>query len=128
MNRNRTALHSDFPSTRTFRLFKSKFIFSKIGRFSGFKGQMPKFGTQNFSGILGKNLGNWGNNSRSAGLQKINHAIMNIKYWLSTVSETWQLILEWIEFQLRDTEIVGVEDLDVNFVDNYTDIWLSHYQ
>ena len=41
---------------------------------------------------------------------------------MSTASETWQFILEWIEFQLRDTEIVGVEDLDVNFVDNYTDI------
>ena len=41
---------------------------------------------------------------------------------MSTASETWQFILEWIEFQLRDTEIVGVEDLDVNFVVNYTDI------
>ena len=41
---------------------------------------------------------------------------------MSTASETWQLILEWIEFQLRDTEILKVEDSDVNFVDNYTDI------
>ena len=41
---------------------------------------------------------------------------------MSTVSETWQLILVWIEITLRDTEILKVEDCDVNFVDNYTDI------
>ena len=41
---------------------------------------------------------------------------------MSTASETWQFILEWIEFQVRGTEILKVEDSDVNFVDNYTDI------